>query len=221
MGQFKKITIFIAVAFVLAALPGPAQADLITFNFSGHVTSVFDNYNELDGSVAVGTPFSGQYTFDSAWPHSDTDPNYRNYSPVSPTGVGMSVSVGNYHTQSVSTADQDFFISVADNWSGEDCYDVNSMKNVPTGSLNDPYMFFSLEDYSQTALSSLALPLTPPDLSAWTSNIFWLWNNENEIHIEGSLETLTMEGAPVPVPGTLVLLLSGLAGLGLYRRLRP
>ena len=65
-----------AILFLIAgwvfALPGSsAQASPITWDFAGEVTFVLDPANRLEGAVAVGSTFSGSYTFESTALDSD------------------------------------------------------------------------------------------------------------------------------------------------------
>ena len=51
---------------------GEPCVTLITFDYQGQVTEVFDLNGVLDGSVVIGTQFYGSIMFESTWPDSTT-----------------------------------------------------------------------------------------------------------------------------------------------------
>ena len=55
------IAVFLLFSYQVWAAP-------ITFYYGGTINSVVDQLNELDGSVTIGTTFSGLYTFKSTTP---------------------------------------------------------------------------------------------------------------------------------------------------------
>jgi hypothetical protein len=149
--------IVLAVFAALAALgTSRSQADLITFYFQGTVNNVNP---VLSGEFSVGERFSGSYTFDSDTPNTSggDPPNFGLY-----TGAltALSFTIDSY-TGSATDGD----INVWDNVPS-DTYQVTS--RVVTGpNVSDfELTLFQLEigDSTNTALTSVALPLTPPNL---------------------------------------------------------
>ncbi|MGA2071204.1 MAG: PEP-CTERM sorting domain-containing protein [Sedimentisphaerales bacterium] len=163
-------TLVIGVIGVLLFCGGLAQAEWITIAISGYVTSVSDENKHFGGQIAIGTPITGTYTYDSAIP--DSYPSdfsygqYWNYTP--PAGVSLNVGGLNFRTNPDNV---EFAVTVNNNNLGEDSYSIWSTKNL---SLSDGTLVQSiswyLNDPTGTALSSDALPLTMPDLSKWGYN---------------------------------------------------
>lgn len=80
---------------VITALAGPAQAEMMAYEFTGVVDWVgaIGSGWVLDNSVTVGTPFSGRFTFDSDAPDLDPATDESRYSNP---GFSLSVDVGSY-----------------------------------------------------------------------------------------------------------------------------
>ena len=84
----------------------------------------------------------------------------------------------------------------------------------------------TLDDFTGTAFSTLALPLTPPSLGAFTSVRFALFDGtlDNPVEAEGTLRTLECVAGcrvvPLPEPCTLLVLVAALGALGLSRKMR-
>jgi len=72
----KRVLVGAPVALAVILVSGEALATPVTFYFGGVITSVNDDGGTArggdpsllgSGSAALGTRFSGQYTFDNAW----------------------------------------------------------------------------------------------------------------------------------------------------------
>ena len=61
------------VMFAAALVAGGPRAvgELITWEFTGEVTHIWDLTDLLGGAVALGDPFSGSFTFESTTPDAD------------------------------------------------------------------------------------------------------------------------------------------------------
>jgi hypothetical protein len=206
--KFTKIILAGLTAIMLAAGIGAAQAAPITFRFGGQVT-----ISPVSG-INIGDSISGLYTFDSdATAQFPSSPNVAIYD----TGLSSySVQVGIF-----SGAASSGRIIVADNFGGSiDVY--NAGTSVLTGTsmsgLTAFQSFIELSTVSGTALSSFALPLSPPDLSDFSARTIVLRfldaSTMTNYTVRGSLTLLEA----VPAPGALAVLGLGLLGIGGLRR---
>jgi hypothetical protein len=86
----RMITRTLAIAsFVTIAFAAPLQAALLSFEYSGHVTSV--NSPWYDSIVEVGDPAFGSFSIDDATPDTNPDPNIADYQ-----GATQSFTIGSY-----------------------------------------------------------------------------------------------------------------------------
>lgn len=129
-------------------------------------------------------------------------------------------------------------IFVGDNNGDQDHYilDCNCSpglitSNLPAAYVN-PYVLLFLIDTTQTAISSTALPLTPPDVSAYNINELRVIAQsttdpfgEPEMYFNGHIDAFSLTPFPVPLssPSTLLCLAIGLGSLswmlgGRYRK---
>ena len=183
----------------LAALA--AHAAPVTIAFTGSVTS--DPY----GLSSFGAPISGAYTFDSAAVDSVAGSAIGVYTSTG-AAYGFSAVVDGvaYATPGTLT------VNVANNI-GSDQYGVVAT----VGSL---ILELFLEDLSQAALGSDALPAGAPLLTAFSVRSFRLFGTD--VEFLGSVDTLACTAgcaaAAVAEPGTLGLAL--MAGLLLLRSSR-
>lgn len=205
------------IALGLALAP-PASAELITFDFTATVKSVSDASDLLDDSVHVGTPITGSYTFDSSAPGTPTSIS-SSYDMGTP-GCGVETQVGRYLLR---TGGQDPSLRITlenDSINQRDAYTVMGWGDVVT----EPTLMIgalvpvSLTDPTQTALSSTALPLTPPDLNSYSGRINYIVfepvGGGPLASVRSYVETLTLRGpTPIPEPGSLALLVSSAAPL--------
>jgi hypothetical protein len=212
-------------ALVLVLAPAEARASLITFAFEGVVT--FEGTPAPGGEVlpfSLGDSISGFYTFESTTPDQvPQDPGYGAHSDAVTGGAfnlaGYAFSLGGGS------------IGVYDPFFGQfDFYDVGA--RPPSGQIVNGFELnvfqLLLQDTTQTAFSSDALPLVPPDLSLFDVHFVNLAfvTTQGEVRyatpVFAELTSLSLrEGVPVPAPatgGALVLgVLVALAGPRLLR----
>lgn len=157
--QRPAIPILVA-AWIWLSSPPLAPAAPITFTYTGEVTGVRDDGPYLDGSITVGTPFWGTYTFESSTPDDyPNDPRARYTFPASQALV-MTLRIGSYDL----LAPLDFIF--VDN-AQKDGYRVQSSPfplGVKLADLN-----FSYIDLSAGVFDSDALPTEPPDISRFNN----------------------------------------------------
>lgn len=201
----QAITRLFLVAMAIVAT-AEAHAEPVTFSFGGYIDTLADI--ELDGSVTIGTPFSGSYTFDpvDAADSSPHDPHFGFYGFLAPSH--LSITVGNYQFTS-----NDLLIGAIDNALLGDVYEAFNWSNFYSNGLEWYVMGIFLSDNTRTALDSDALPLTPPDLGDFPSYTVF------SASIPGLGEVL---GGPLtfltPEPGSLAIV--GLGAVFIVARRR-
>jgi len=200
-------------AGVLAALcVGAAQATPVTFAFSGSIDN--DPFGVFDSAT-----FDGTYTFDSTIPEVLSTPNSRGFADTG-SAVSMTVAFAGALDPSVAgpyVADT-LNITINNDFPGPlDQYLVTGTSSVDSLFALE----LTLEDFTGTAFSALALPLTPPSLAAFTSVRFALFDGtlDNPVEAEGELSRLECVAGcrtvEVPEPGMMLELTSALAAFGL------
>jgi hypothetical protein len=210
-----------ALAFFLVGFAAtPAFAVPITFAFTGLVSQepLLDPDDPFGGSIAVDTPFSGTFVFESTTADGDASANGGSYTS---TGGVLSVTIGGQ----VFTASDLLNIGVGNDFAGSDFYTV--FAQLSSGP--DPFdVSLFLQDDDGTALNSALLPTDAPPFASFEVATLFLSGTVqgNQVQIQGDLASLTcIDGCiplvPVPEPSTLTLLGASLACLCRRRRRRP
>ena len=173
-----------SLLFVAALFARQGEAEPITVNFSGTINSVVDVDGLLDGSIVLGTPFAGSFTFESTEPDGDSDANRGLYEWVigrgNASGFSYNMEVGNYAFES-PLEDPDGSVLILDNCSEHDLFgdSVEDRFAVRTRFVQAAGPEFPPESTSLitlrtftnlSALSADALPLTPPGLDLFEIN---------------------------------------------------
>jgi hypothetical protein len=158
----------VLAAGLLASSGGAAQAQDVTVSFKGTITEI--SLTAPDNpipDIAVGTPFTGYYTYNLATPDTNVHPNVGDYQHTS-APYGVTVSVGG-RTFRTNPANVSFLVELINNHSNTDNFLFHSYDNVESSGLPVSMISWQLQDPTQTALTSVDLPSGPLDLSQWQS----------------------------------------------------
>ena len=134
------------------------------------VSLVDDPDNLLNNTVRPGDIITGVYSYSFAV-DSNSLPEVGDYRyTTAPNGIRLNV---NGLTFATDPADVDFLLEVVNNYQNLDNYLLISYNNLFAVSASGEFVMntieWQLDDPTQTALSSAALPRTPPILSDWQS----------------------------------------------------
>ena len=164
MNRTAKI---MAVFFMCLALSsGNLRAEIIEIRITGKITGIDDRRGLLEGQLSAGDIITGRYTYDSSTPDSSALATVGIYQhSIVPYGVTLSAGGFIFQTDPDNV---DFLLEVLNNHTGQDGYLLRSYNNLPlSNGVEVFHISWQLDDYSSTALSSDALPITPPVLEDW------------------------------------------------------
>lgn len=207
--------VVILVLGVLLFAGGMARAVPVTIQITGNVTSV--SGSAITGAIYVNDIFTGTYTYNSDTSDSDSSPQRGEYRHNSPYGIDLFIGGFEFKTDPAQTSGR-FVIGIGDNVVSNgtnDYYSVHSDQNAYTNGLWVGGISWELGDSTHTAISSTALPVTAPVLSAWNYNHVEIYGGDN-LHgfsIYGTVTQATL--VPEPVTGILMAM-----GVLLLRRRR-
>jgi hypothetical protein len=166
-------TTFLAAALAVT-LAGAAHAQDVTVSFRGTITEVQNS----PFPIAVGTTFTGYYTYNLATPVTTFPPvpevAYYNHLGE-PYGFTVTIGSRTFRTNPANG----FSVFLADNYAfyDRDSYIVSSHLNHEVDGINVAWISWQLFDYTKTALTGLALPSTAPIVSHWGQQEFAIWND--------------------------------------------
>jgi hypothetical protein len=148
----NKTTLFSALFVILVCGIGSASAAVLTFSFTGVVT--FVGGTPFGSSPSIGQQVQGSFTYDTSLPPAFDTGSVAGY--IQPPPSGMSVVISGVTLKSQGDAS----LQVLNNAFGVD--NLNGFFTpISVGGVlqsNSSSIGFSLTDFSQTALSSTALP---------------------------------------------------------------
>lgn len=199
----KRLRSTACLAFVLLALATSSPGDMKNFAFHGVVTYLDDPQFLLDATVTNGAPIEGFYVFDSDVPAPAPEADVGDYWYTN-SACGMVVKIGAYVFRT-NPRHVNFLIELV-NRPGQDNYLLRSYNNLCSQPLYVDHIAWQLDDGSGTALSDVALPLTPPDLGNFTS-VFGLTVTGDKMpyFIRGEIQSIEESPAVIPeTPGTTV-----------------
>ncbi|MFA6426802.1 MAG: hypothetical protein WCW64_11585 [Phycisphaerae bacterium] len=203
----KKLLKFVFV--VLLCCGGLSQAAPITIKITGNVTGVGVTLASVPDSIHAGVPFTGTYTYDSAAPDSDANPQRGVYQYNSPYGI--SISLGGYEFKTAPNHVGQFEMRIINDQVDNgvhDYYTVFSDENVsiPSVGFEVNYISWNLGDSTHTALSSGDLPVTAPVLTDWDYNVLAISGYDSFGHGIFIKGTVTQA---IPEPLTSLLMMTG------------
>jgi hypothetical protein len=173
MEIFRKLGVPLAIALAagLVWTPPSATCAQIGIEIRATVRSVDDPDNLLNNTVAPGDIITGIYSYNSFAVDSNPLPQVGDYRyATAPNGIRLHV---NGLTFGTDPANVDFLFEVANNYENLDNYVLISYNNLfavsAMGQVVTNIIDWQLDDPTQTALSSAALPRTAPVLSNWQS----------------------------------------------------
>ncbi len=167
----RKLGLPLAIALVAVLVLDPATAGCarVKIEISATVTLVDDADNLLNNRVAPGNIITGSYTYNSFAVDSNPLIEVADYRYTT-NGIRLNVNGLNF---GANPADVDFLLEVVNNYQNFDNYVVISYNNLfavsAMGEFVTNIIDWQLDDPTQTALSSTALPRTAPVLSDWES----------------------------------------------------
>lgn len=222
---FQMLAIATTILIALAWAGDVTALSFTTFNFIGVTTNVRDQQFQLDGSITVGTPFSGSYTFDAHAPDAvPASTNMSAFQSRASDGYGLVLDIGNYHLKTPQSGV--LFITVQVDAVGTDSYRfLSSVMQQGAPPLEQSPLVMAIGELvgPSPIFTSDALPLSPPSLTSFTSRRFdflaFNCDTCGEIvgfDVTGELTSLT----PIPEPTTLLLWGTTAAGVGLAAQWR-
>jgi hypothetical protein len=150
----NKTKVFFALFVILVCSMGSTSAAVLTFRFTGAVTFVGGTPFGL--SPSIGQQVQGSFTYDTSLPAAFDTGSVAGY--IQPLPSGMSLLISSVTLQSQGNAS----LQVLNNAFGVD--NLNGFfVPISVGGVsqsNSSSISFSLSDFSQTAFSSTALPLS-------------------------------------------------------------
>ncbi len=215
----------------MLAFSGVTQAATITASFSGHVIGgSFVLPPELVGLVAIGSPVTGTFSYDSEAP--DTNPLTTRADYMQPAGLGIFVDVGG---ASISTdpAGTEYFVQVLDEHplgsAGGAPVDrfalISNSNTVLAPASVAPHqlqIFFSSSNpagIQSESLSELTNALMDDSLIFGYGQIATTATQQPKVFIGFAIDSV--EPVSVPEPGTSLLLLTAGAFALVRSRLTP
>lgn len=204
-----SVTMRRTLLIVLFSFATSAGATTIQFDFTGSVTD--DAINGCGGLVACGA-VTGSYVFDSVAADGNAAADTGLYAA---TGISLSIDGSLFFSAANGV------INVA-NFTTIDQYGLLALGGIASnGSAAD--LSLLLQDFTHTAFSADALPLTPSMLALLLPGGFTLNASDDSFQLLGSITSISCHGdcggvSVVSEPPFILLFAAGLAFVGMRRR---
>ena len=211
----KRILQGLTTCLIAVGATERVYAELVTFAFSGTLTSVnvdniFPDPSPFPQPTVFGTPFQGTYSFDPAAPNGiPADPTQGSYQ--SPTGT-FTLDLGGLSFLFVNIN-----ISVQHFTGNNDFYSVLHYERPTISNPTGVNLSISLLDSNASSIVDNLQPLIPPSLAGFdTTNAFFFTDTIDGIQVEfgGAIDSLTA----VPEPPLLIIVALGAALFASWRR---
>jgi hypothetical protein len=162
MPGIKTLAAFLVA---VALCTGSGQAAIVTMNLTAEITELDDRGGLFSGQINVGDIITGSYTYDSDTPDANPSSTVGDYWHTGPP-YGINLIAGGFVFQTdPDTANVSLFIEIVNEGPNYDVYVLRSYSNLPVyDDVSVTLIDWQLNDYSGTAVSSDALPTTPPVL---------------------------------------------------------
>jgi hypothetical protein len=161
------VAIIVSVLGSITPQPAVAASDSpITIALTATVDQVYDWANVLGGTIHPGDTMTGTYTYNAAASNGSQVPGSGAYwHTTAPYGMSLKAGGKVFETDPQNVQ---FVVSLTNNLYNRDAYNIWSSNNRPLSDhVNITLISWYLEDPTQTALKSIALPRTAPKLSDW------------------------------------------------------
>jgi hypothetical protein len=167
MNRTDRLVTFAAASLLASSL---AHAEPACIGIEGTVMILEDPAHHFGDRISVGSKLAGHYFYDTDAPTNSPADNQAFYR-FPPSIGGMQLKIGDVNFQS-DPARGGLDMLVWDNYTGIDRLSMSfpyfGTNEVQTDDPSNMYATWDLSDSTQTALNSVALSLSPPDLSLFT-----------------------------------------------------
>jgi hypothetical protein len=194
----KPVRVLLPCVLGLMCSTIPAAAQDVTVSFRGTITSVTDS---PFADVAVGTPFTGSYTYSLLTADSNPDAAVGDYYHTT-RPYGVTVTIGT-HTFRTDPSNVTFLVQVLNDWFATDYYVFHSYSNAETDGAVIDAIRWQLDDTTGTRLASTALTDSPPDVTQWRQFGFDIRGSSAAMPflLRGTMSEVRLGSATFLVPG--------------------
>lgn len=176
-----KIGMKTAALILLTSLwSGLAYAEMIAYQLSANVYSLYDPENVLQGRIQINDTLSGTYTFDSTVPNSSGYTQYGFYDHTHSLSPGYHLQINQEQIRSDPTVPGFMHTMHVANDIGDSIH-IGSWGNTRFSNgaiINDINM--NLYDDRGTALNGIVLGVTPPDINGFTYRDIFLSGTDSD-----------------------------------------